>query len=413
MPRIALHLALALLLVLAGCNAGGPASPTQTTTEQPQTSPTETATTTQPPTTTSETARRTESVAVYGDDLPVNATTVYLRVERLLGVDGDPPDVIVRQRSALSESGNASATGDFGKRLGIRGTFESVPSHFTATTGYMRYPDVVIVVSNESTAAGIETTLVHEFTHALLNQHANVTETAPANATMTDDRILAGRTIYEGAPTYVTDAYIEQYLPNVPSQSATMREHYDEVPSGIQYYWTWSLSGARYVEQRANGTQNVTQVYEQPPWTTEQVLHGLSPAAERPVSLDPSIDAADGWRDAPRTTRGELFLRAALETQLGRDRAAEAATGWGNDVLVPHEHENQTAYAWVLRWDSSAEADEFEAALLTYLDRRATERSGVWHAENATFRTERLDSRTVALYVGPEAFVENTTASDW
>ena len=71
---------------------------------------------------------------------------------------------------------------------------------------------------------------------------------------------------------------------------------------------------------------------------------------------------------------------------------------------------DQYGYAWVLRWDNETNADEFNSTLRTYLERKGTERNGLWHTEDATFSVTRLTNETVDVLIGPESFVAHSSA---
>ena len=59
---------------------------------------------------------------------------------------------------------------------------------------------------------------------------------------------------------------------------------------------------------------------------------------------------------------GELGVRIWLAELRGGESAVEApAAGWGGDRLVAYACEDGAAFAWLLRFDTDADADEFAA----------------------------------------------------
>ncbi len=117
--------------------------------------------------------------------------------------------------------------------------------------------------------------------------------------------------------------------------------------------------------------RGVTGIFEDPPTTTEQVLHPekyLAGERARPVFLSPLLDElGPGWQEKGDNTFGEFGLQNLLLTGLAGDRARvqDAAAGWGGDALSFYQN---AAGAQLLhletRWDSGADAREFYAALV-------------------------------------------------
>lgn len=416
MGRTAVVLALVLALVVAGCGGDGPATeggtPSLDPTSPVEAPPSADRTSVGPnasgdgepsPTATDAPTVRESGVQVYGGNLSVDPTTIFERVERLLDVDARPPAVVVRHPSELSST--LTLEDPFGRALGVRGSLNESPSTNTAAGTATRY-QVRLFVTDDSTTADVERTLAHEFTHAILLQTATAEDTGWENYTLTPDHGAATRSIAEGVATYTADSYVERYHPDRQTESEAKRAAYEAADPAVRLFMSHYLAGARYFEQRAGSPANVTRIYERQPWTTEQVLHGHPPDAEPPVPLSPTVDAPAGWEQDGRTTRGELFVRVVLETELDRATAAGAAAGWGADAVTTYRDGNRTGYGWVLRWDTAADATEFREAFRTYLDRRTAERD-----DELAFRHERIDDRTIAVYVGPRGFVGNVTAS--
>jgi hypothetical protein len=170
----------------------------------------------------------------------------------------------------------------------------------------------------------------------------------------------------------------------------------------------------------------IDSVYDDPPATTEQLLHGpgAGPEANLPVEV-----ASGDWESASRrrTTFGELFLRGTLATRLSEEAAADAAAGWGTDERLVFTRDGETGYVWLHtgyvwlhRWDDAANATEFQRAFDSYLN-RTLNRSTVagpdgptagWRGDGETYRLLRLDDQTTALVAGSPAFVGNTTLDD-
>ena len=334
-----------------------------------------------------------ERVTVSGGDLPVNATVVFRRVERLLDIDKEPPEVVVTDEGpydfgSFEPSLNQRA---LGYESG-RGSESDCVGTFYPASGSV---DRVTIASGNLSAETVELILVHEFVHSFQ------WEIPEFEQAVLDDRIVGG--IEEGVPVYVTDRYAQRYDTRWRGRTPleTRECLYDHASDVFRPSAAESLFAARYVEDRVDSPANVSAVYRPPPRTAEQVLHGLAPDAEPPRDLDVTVDGAD----APEVQRaGEIRLRAWLENGLSADRAAAAAAGWGTDRLVRFGIGADPRVAWAIRMDSATEADELAAAvadLETALERR----------DATSLRSTRIGEETVVVFAGPEPFVANATAS--
>ena len=169
--------------------------------------------------------------------------------------------------------------------------------------------------------------------------------------------------------------------------------------------------GGRYLQHRYDSPANVSAVYDDPPESTEQLLH--NDTDDEPAELSVVANAGPNRTTGQVDVNGELFSRIALGTELNRSQAGAGADGWGTDRLVPVDPEREAgnrSYAWATRWDAPAEADEFERALGEYLASRAERQDGGIYRDGAlTFRVERVSPETVVLLAGEEPFVRSAS----
>lgn len=372
---------LALLLTLAGCVG----APTAATDPEPTASAT----------TDREAPATPDAVAVRGGSLPANATLVFERVEELHGVDVEAPTVHVER---ITERGSfADGSTPIRRLFGVAET----EVNLSRAGGLTRTDGTVFVHPGASEPRRIERVLAHEFVHVV--QFRSGTVPWPS-ADASTDRRLARLGVVEGAAVDATDAYVARYRPNATRQSAQVARDYERGPSGNRLLWARYLFGHRYVDGRVDAPAELDRVYATPPNTTEQLVHGLDPGAEppRPLSADVTV-TREGWRRAVADdTAGELFVRVVLRSRLGRERAARAAAGWGNDSLHAFGDGRRVGAAWVLRWDSATDADEFAAAFRRYADRRGP---------RFAFGLRRPTPNTTVAVAGPAGFVENATAT--
>jgi hypothetical protein len=419
-----------------------------------------------------------DGISVSGGSLPVEPEGIFDRTTALLGANvSPPPRIAVRSAAAVeADTDGTATTGDepgarsFGGVIGIgasdedgaggddsagdgsgddeskdgSGDDESKDGSGGGDSDDESGDDGVsvaayapsansVVVNERMTVAGreraLERTLAHEFVHTVqFRQNAleRVQRELDLRYSYSLDRYLTYVSVVEGIASFVADAYDEQYLAG-EGTGVVSTERYRSAPSGVKVSLARYYFGSRYVASRFDSPQNVSQLYDDPPRTTEQLLHEDANASEEPRFLALQVRPGENRTVGQRDTNGELFTRIALGTELNESRAAGAAAGWGGDELAAVEPERGSrnrsgnrSFAWATRWDSSAEADEFAAALAAYLDSRAdrvaaggstVESDRIWRDGPIWFRTERVDDETVVLLVGEKPFVRSATVS--
>lgn len=384
-------LALAALLVLAGCGApfGGSEA-----TDAPDASDAPTGT------------DATDDIAVRNGSLPVDPDRVFDRTRKLLGSDAPPPPaVVVADDQNVTEEPSVpefwSLAGveprDPTERVGV------VENGYTTALG-----SVVLYPGESSNASEVERLLVHEFVHYIQFREERASALRGRLPATTDGSFVA-RAVLEGVAAYATDAYLDRYGDGRQRNSEVYPRLREAYPAGSyqRYALAQYVEGHAYVADRLGGEGDgdpaaATAVYERPPTTSEQVVHGLAPDEEPPRDLRVTVRTAegDGFSSAGRDTMGEAFVRAALAGGVGESRAAEAAAGWGNDSRVVFRDDGAVGYAWVLRWDSAADADEFRSAAVQHF----AGREGV-----DAFRIESVGEGTVVVVLGDRSFVERAS----
>lgn len=125
------------------------------------------------------------------------------------------------------------------------------------------------------------------------------------------------------------------------------------------------------------GWNAVNRSYVDLPRSSEQVLHPERYLAEEPdIPSDvfvPDLSGAlgEGWVLSVRDTLGEFVAGVYLEQTLTEQMAWQAADGWDGDTFVVWEYEDGgRVRVWRTIWDGTAEAAEFERALVTLVPQR-------------------------------------------
>jgi hypothetical protein len=389
--------ALAVLFVTAGCQApAGPQAsaetPTETTTDQP--------TTTDPATTDTTTTTEKELVEVT-DPLPYNVSRIYHHVGGLMDVpryQRPPTRVEVKAPPEGGSRGTASTSG-FVELIGIKPLPSKGEDGGVITGAVTRGTDVTLYDHPNASDRRQEYVLAHEFVHVLQSQMP--VRKGVRKLDHKRNRLFLSSVMVEGSAEYVQERYSMRYQKASIDQTAI-----GDGWKNASAYVRWRVSpyeyGSRYFAMRADNASQVQSVYRNPPRTTEQVVHGYGPAEE--PAKDLSIDVEEQSEDVSlrgRTTKGELFTRIALSSELEWQRAAQAAEGWGMDRLLTFTvDDGKRGYAWVLRWDSPGEAQEFAQAFQVYADQR-----------QQAFQTEHVGDETVVVFAGYEEFVTTASAS--
>jgi hypothetical protein len=245
------------------------------------------------------------------------------------------------------------------------------------------------VVSRSGRIGVVErVTFAHEYTHALQDQHFDLSAFGFDDLSQSD-RNLARLSLIEGDATALMSFWAQQNL--TPSETLELLgsslnpeqlEILNRMPAILREPLEFPYSrGLQLVLQlqATGGWDAVDAAYERPPDSTEQILHPEKyTAREVPVEVDLPADLAadlgEGWSVAIEDSFGEFQLGVWLRTVLRRVVPAnDAAAGWGGDRLaVLNGPEDAWAVAIITEWDSAAEASEFADAAgeaLTLLER--------------------------------------------
>lgn len=400
---------LAVLFVTAGCQA--PASPqatsdtpAQTTSadEQPTTDePTTTESITTQTTTTQTTTTQETSLVDVSDPLPYNVSRIYHRVGRMMGVQRyqrPPTRVEVKAPPDGGSRGTASTSG-FVNVIGIEPLPSSGEDGGVVTGAVTRGTDVTLYDHPNASDERQKYVLAHEFVHVQQSQMS--VRDGVRRLDHQRNRLFLSSVMVEGSAEYVQERYSIRY------QSASLNQTaIGDSWKNASAYVRWRVSpyeyGSRYFAMRVDNASGVEGIYRNPPRTTEQVIHGYSPGEEQAKEL--AIDVEEKSANVSlrgRTTKGELFTRIGLSSELDWQRAADAADGWGMDRLLTFTvDDGKRGYAWALRMDDASEAQEFNEAVQTYADQR-----------EKAFETERVGDETVVVFAGDDEFVTTASAS--
>lgn len=238
-----------------------------------------------------------------------------------------------------------------------------------------------VVVSNDDALDSTEQlTHVHEFVHALQDQHYNLDRLDDGD--MDTEAAAAFRALAEGHASFVevlfltsgyfSEAEIGEILATIEEDDSSYLEN---IPSIIVADLEFPYSaGFEFVMNlyQEGGFEALDEVWQNPPQSTEQILHPEKYQDQdlpQNVSLPNLVDVlGDEWQLVDEDTFGEFYLRQYLGQQLNEDSVKMAATGWGGDRYVVYENEAAGNLVMVLRvaWDEAVEGAEFNEIFPQY-----------------------------------------------
>jgi hypothetical protein len=226
-----------------------------------------------------------------------------------------------------------------------------------------------VVSGTEAFGPSEKTTLAHEFTHALQDQYFDL-QSIESEVENNGDQSLAVQALIEGDATLTMVLYARQYLSLdelVTLQTSGQVGTLDRAPLVVRDELSFPYNeGSLFAFSLFldGGFEAVNQAFQDPPRSTEQILHPEKYLArERPVEVQlPDLAAAlgAGWTELRTDVLGELDMRILLR-QFGSESAALAGSaGWGGDRFSLLEGPSgKLALVMGTTWDDQSEASEF------------------------------------------------------
>jgi hypothetical protein len=219
--------------------------------------------------------------------------------------------------------------------------------------------------------------LAHELTHAVTDQHYNLTRGDRLLAAGKDDEQTAWSALLEGDATLLMQRYlVERLSPADQAEAARIAAAQrtplrDAAPAALResllFPYQEGLAFVRTLYQRG-GWAAVDRAYRDPPDSTEQILHPERYLDRRdrpqPVTVpDLAGRLGAGWRAATQVGFGELDARLLLTGELPVSTAERAAAGWDGGRLRTFERGGRTAMVLRTVWDSAFEAGQWCQAM--------------------------------------------------
>lgn len=303
---------------------------------------------------------------------------------------------------------------------------------------------IVLISESRSELQLDELTLAHELVHALQDQHFNLSR----YDARTRDGANAENGLIEGDASLVEYRYQQRCQGDGPWNGTCLSQS-DSGGSGgsLANIGTYLVKfqpysdGPSFIQWLYNqgGWATVNEAYDDPPASSEQVIHPEKYGEDAPTDVrleDRQTDAWERVRPPGRPDYGEVG-EAALTSMLvfplydGGERIIEPnawlnrtadgeisdfdplnyetpfTSGWDGDRLHVYVNDaNETAYVWRLVWDSPADAEEFVDGYTQVLEYwgGAENQAGLWVIERGGFADAihiQVEGDTVTIVNAP------------
>jgi hypothetical protein len=363
------------------------------------------------------------------------------------GVLMDRPGLIARVKDHVSRELPPEAIRDEGLALQL---FGFIPTRFDyeaaeyallqdQLAGYYEPADGTMYMASDLGDEEAEATLAHELVHALQDQRWNLEERSKYRPGDGDHSEVVSALAEGDATSAMFDVMIARAAPGTGKTAVDLPDDVfaEQIRAGMNdgpgakapHVMRTSLAapyiyGTLFVHalRRRGGWDVVNRAWDDPPTTTEQILHAdkwLTHEAAMPVTAPTFAVLGPGWKVDDEDTEGELGTRIAFEEWMEPKAAADASSGWGGDRGVLVTSGEKAAFAWKLRYDAGKTKDDRAARAYAGLTRALDKALGpASSSDTPFFCRERSDRGPLALArVGADiVFVlgpATTSASGW
>jgi hypothetical protein len=245
------------------------------------------------------------------------------------------------------------------------------------TVGFYDPETAELVVRGTALTPYVRTTIAHELTHALDDQHHDLHR--PEYDTARDEVSFGFTALVEGAARRVEDAYLASLDPEERAQASAP----GGVPDGdlgavppvlIELVMAPYVVGEVLVGRLAGagGAEAVATAFSDPPRTSEQVLD-----ADRYLAREPALDVPRpevAGEVVDEGVVGQLMVLLVLAEEIGRDVALTAADGWGGDWGVAWRDGGRSCATIALVGDDAGETEELRLAFERWAGHRPAAR---------------------------------------
>lgn len=228
-------------------------------------------------------------------------------------------------------------------------------------------------------------TLGHELTHALQDQHFDISAVQKKYKGNTD-RELGYKAIVEGDATLsgfsvvtgrVDDETIDYFDTHLQDIVPIFMGRTEGKPRAMTYPFIFQYTeGARFVAEayHRKGWAGVDALFKGPPPSTQQIMHPElyfdHPTPPREVKLAGYEKVLHDWKKVDEDTMGELMLKIMLERTMGEGTPyVEAARKWAGDRLLALRKGKMLTVLWMIAFRDAGSAENFDQLYSGILDK--------------------------------------------
>lgn len=281
----------------------------------------------------------------------------------------------------------------------------------------------MVVVQGSGFGGPEKITYAHEYVHALQDQNYDLKYGLGFDDELCEqdtERCAALQALLEGDATLVEEGWLVNH--------ATMQDReelldfysdlqtpiFERAPAFLQEDFIFPyLQGRIFIMNfwQRNQSESLAALYQNPPVSTEQILHPEKYPGDTPIPVElPDLTAVlgGGWEEIDRNVMGEWYTYLVLAR--GNDPAAriedtqanDAAQGWGGDSYLVYQQAESGAVVivWRQTWDTTEDGSEFFQTFSDYATQRyqtdpqqPDANTSVWETTNA-FHQLSLDAAT-------------------
>jgi hypothetical protein len=228
-------------------------------------------------------------------------------------------------------------------------------------------------------------TLGHELTHALQDQHFDLSAAMKKYKGNTD-RTLAYKAIVEGDATLsgfsvvtgrVDDQTIDYFDTHLQDIVPIFMGRTEGKPRAMTYPFIFQYTeGARFIAEAYHHGKwaAVNRLFTGPPLSTQQIMHPElyfdHPTPPETVKLTGYEKVLHDWKKVDEDTMGELMLKIVLERTMGEGTPyVGAAKKWAGDDLIALQKGNMLTVLWMLAFRDPGSAENFYQLYSGILDK--------------------------------------------
>ena len=270
-------------------------------------------------------------------------------------------------------------------------------------------------VTNEDAATS---TFVHELTHIMQETYSLPTRT-------TFDGAKALTSLKEGDATFMADIFKNHGVVPVSysvtpdgeqSLSVPMVLFSNEIQPSLpptiddlnRFPYHYGVEFVKELYKQKGGWEAVNEAYENPPTTTEQIMHPDKYFAQEDAQTVEAPSVTGDWNLKKTDRFGEYFIFVMLDNWLSESDAEGAAEGWGGDIINYYEKDDDFLFTWNIVWDSKDDANEFYLAFQDMMYKTSAEKHNCsyWSAYGRYISIQWNENSTVIISSTNETIVQ-------